>query len=98
MSNRPFARISMHLGDESHAECFTYDNSCPILDIRAGNASVAVSLNRSEIDDTAVNLARELAQQAQLFATEVERLHATQPPDAGSGADGITKATGSKAA
>jgi hypothetical protein len=36
----------MHLGDSSHAECFTYDNSVPILDIRAGNASVAISAPR----------------------------------------------------
>ena len=98
MSNRPFARISMHLGEESHAECFTYDNSAPILDIRAGNASVAVSLTRNEIDEAAVNLARELARQAQLFATEVERLHAARHPDAGSSAHGTTKATDSKAA
>lgn len=91
--SRPFARLSLHIGEESHAECFTYDNSTPILDIRAGNASVAVSLTRNHIDQAAVNLARELAQQAQLFATEVERLHAAQHAD-----DGATKATDPKAA
>jgi hypothetical protein len=76
-ADRPFARISLHVGDESRAECFTYTTSTPILDIRAGNASVAISIARRDIiDDTAVQFARELAQQAQAFAAEVERLHA----------------------
>jgi hypothetical protein len=98
MSDRPFARVSLYIGDNSHAECFTYQDSAPILDIRAGNASVAVSLSGKGIDEAAVNLARELAQQAQLFATEVERLHAAQPAADSSGDDGTTKATDPKAA
>ena len=73
----PFARISLHVGDDSRAECFTYDKSSPILDIRAGNASVAISFVRKAFDDdTIIRFARELAQQAALFAAEAERLHA----------------------
>lgn len=73
----PFARIGLHVGDDSRAECFTYDNSSPILDIHAGNASVVISFARKAFDDdTIVRFARELAQQSALFAAEAERLHA----------------------
>lgn len=73
----PFARISLHVGDDSCAECFTYDKSSPILDISAGRASVAISFVRKAFDDdTIVRFARELAQQAALFAAEAERLYA----------------------
>jgi hypothetical protein len=70
--------------------CSTYADSAPILDIAAGSSSVAISLRGSTAGKSAVEFARELADQARLFADEVERLHAAR-------LDGI-KAAGSDAA
>lgn len=78
MSRESFGRLSLHLGDDSRAQCFTYVARSPILDISAGSASVAVCLAGDDIDESAVALARNLADQARLFADEVERLHALQ--------------------
>jgi hypothetical protein len=73
-----FGRVNLSVGQEFTAECFTYVARSPILDISTGSTSVAVSLAGDEIDETAVRFARTLAEQARVFAAEVERLHAAQ--------------------
>jgi hypothetical protein len=72
----PFTRIGMHAGDGSLAYCFTYADAAPILDISTGNTSISLSIAGRQIDDAALSFARELLQNVQVFAAEVERLHA----------------------
>lgn len=74
--NAPFTHISMHVGDGSSADCFSYDNSSPILNIRTGDATIALSAVNRGADDAALSFARGLLAGAQTFAAEVERLHA----------------------
>jgi hypothetical protein len=77
-ARKPFGRLGLHVGEDSRVDCSTYVARSPILDIRAGNVSVAISLLGDEIDQTAVSFARNLVDQARLFAAEVERLHALE--------------------
>jgi hypothetical protein len=74
----PFTRIGMHVGDGSSAYCFTYADKSPILDISTGNASVSITPTSKSVDDAALSFARELLMNVQVFAAEVERLHAEQ--------------------
>src|ERR1700680_1445851 len=54
-------------------------DSPPILSIDAGHAAMSVSITpMKRMGDEAVAFARELAQQAALFAADCERLHAEQ--------------------
>jgi hypothetical protein len=69
--------MSLHAGAGSRAECFTYPESAPILDISASaTISVAICIAGNGADDAALAFARELARQAGRFAAEVERMHA----------------------
>lgn len=85
---RPFGRMSLHAGAGSRAECFTYQNTTPILDIGVGAASVAICIVGNGADDAALAFARELARQAGRFAAEVERIHALQEEGNGKAAAG----------
>jgi hypothetical protein len=78
VSREPFGRMGLHAGKQSRAECLTYAAHSPILEVSAGSASIAISLIGDEIDDAAVAFARNLAEQARVFASEVERLHAVE--------------------
>lgn len=72
----PFTRIGMHAGGGSSAYCFTYADQSPILDISTGSASISITIAGREAEDAALSFARELLQNVQAFAAEVERLHA----------------------
>ena len=91
MSGVSFSRIGFHVGADWRVDCHAYDDATPLLDIDAGTSSVVISIRKRDPDEGAVKFARALADEAQKFAAEVERMHAAQ-----SGGDG--KAAGSDAA
>ena len=64
-----------------------YDDS-PILDVAAGSTTVTFTIADRKASDSALEFARELASQAAQFAAEVERLHAQQAQDSGTGSAG----------
>jgi hypothetical protein len=68
----------MHAGDGSSTNCFTYADATPILDVSTGTASISISVAGRKADDAALSFARELLKNVQVFAAEVERLHAEQ--------------------
>ena len=72
----PFTRIGMHAGNGSSACCFTYADAAPILDVRTGDTSISIAIAGRDVNDTALAFARDLLQNVQAFAAEVERLHA----------------------
>ena len=74
----PFGRMSLHAGAGSRVECFTYQDTTPILDIDVGAASIAVCIVGKGADDAVLTFARALARQAERFAAEVERIHTLQ--------------------
>ena len=80
-----FGRIGLHVGADWWTFLNTYDDHSPILDVAAGSTTVTVSIADHKIDDSALAFARELASQAAQFAAEVERLHAQQSQDSGTG-------------
>jgi hypothetical protein len=67
--------MTVHVAQDSRAECFSYVAHSPILDISAGSSSVGICLAGDQITDEAVAFARGLAEAARVFAAEVERLH-----------------------
>lgn len=73
-----FARLGMHVGARWWVRCFAYSDHTPILDVDAGRLSVGICLVAEEVSDAAVEFARALVREAQVFAAEVERLHAEQ--------------------
>ena len=75
-----FGQISLHVGADWWTFLNIYDEQSPILDVAAGSTTVTVSI--------ADRKARELASQAAQFAAEVERLHAQQAQDTGTGETG----------
>jgi hypothetical protein len=80
-----FGQISLHVGADWWTFLNTYDDHSPILDIAAGSTTVTVSIADRKVDESALEFARELASQAAQFAAEVERLHAQQAQDSGTG-------------
>ena len=80
-----FGQISLHVGADWWTFLNTYDDHSPILDIAAGSTTVTFSIADRKADDSALEFARELASQAAQFAAEVERLHAQQAQDSGTG-------------
>jgi hypothetical protein len=83
-----FGRINLHVGADWHTFLSTYDDHTPILDIAAGSTSVTFSIADRKADDGALEFARELANRAAQFAAEVERLHAQDGQDSGTGEAG----------
>jgi hypothetical protein len=83
-----FGRINLHVGADWHTFLSTYDDHTPILDIAAGSTSVTFSIADRKVDDCALEFARELANRAAQFAAEVERLHAQDGQDSGTGEAG----------
>jgi len=80
-----FGRIGLHVGADWWTFLNTYDDHSPILDIAAGSTTVTLSIADRKIDASALAFARELASRAAQFAAEVERLHAQQGQDSGTG-------------
>jgi hypothetical protein len=73
------AQVAVYGGGDALLECFTYDDTCPILSIRAGGSIVTISTTGHRVaDEGSVAFARNLAEQAGVFAAEVERLHTAQ--------------------
>jgi hypothetical protein len=91
-----FASMSVHIGTDWRVDCHTYDGHTPILSVDAGPVAVCYSIDARQATKAAVEFARALARDAQLFAAEVERLHAAQLPHAGD--DNNDKAAGVNAA
>ena len=83
-----FAQISLHVGADWWTFLNTYDEHSPILDVAAGSTTVTFTIADRKVDDSALEFARELASQAAQFAAEVERLHAQQGQDSGTGEAG----------
>jgi hypothetical protein len=80
-----FGQISLHVGQDWWTFLNTYDEHSPILDVAAGSTTVTFSIADRKADESALEFARELASQAAGFAAEVERLHAQQAQDSGTG-------------
>jgi hypothetical protein len=79
MSRESSVSMSVHGGSDALLECFTYDDTCPILTIRAGGATVSISTTGHRVaDESSVTFARNLAEQVTVFAAEIERLHTAQ--------------------
>jgi len=83
-----FAQVGLHVGADWWTFLNTYDDHSPILDVAAGSTTVTVSIADRKVDASALEFARELASQAAQFAAEVERLHAQQGQDSGTGETG----------
>ena len=77
-AGKAFSRMTIHVTQDSRAECFSYVAHSPILNISAGSSSVGICLAGDEITDKAVAFAQDLAEAARVFAAEVERLHAAE--------------------
>jgi hypothetical protein len=89
MPGEPLGSVSVHAGAGSSVICHVYNDTPPILTYSAGRwcMSITVSGHDRPLTDKAVRFARELADQAQRFAAECERLYAVQHGgDAGSAA------------
>ena len=80
-----FGQISLHIGQDWWTFLNTYDDHSPILDVAAGSTTVTFTIADRKASDSALEFARELASQAAQFAAEVERLHAQQAQDSGTG-------------
>lgn len=78
-----FASMSVHVGTDWRVDCRNYDGRTPILSVDAGQVAVCYSIDARQAANAGVEFARALARDAQLFAAEVERLHAAQHADAG---------------
>ncbi|GAA1272957.1 hypothetical protein GCM10009677_27650 [Sphaerisporangium rubeum] len=70
---------TLHIDGRGRAVCLTYPHRTPILEVGAGNSIVKLTVHANRIDHTTVIFARELAEQARIFAGEVERLHHLHP-------------------
>ncbi len=86
-----FTHISYHVGTDGRAWCNVYPHSTPIFGVDAGSATLYIAPKGQQATKAAVEFARALAEQAQRFADELERMY--QLAD-----DGDTKAAGSDAA
>ena len=73
-----FSNVSFHVGCDWRTYCHTYEDRSPIFAIAAGRSAVSVSVKGRNADKAAVEFARALALDAQIFAAEVERLYAAQ--------------------
>ena len=76
-----FMNVNFHIGSEWRTYCHTYVDRTPILSVDAGRSAVSISVRDRNAGEAAVEFARALVRDAQLFAAEVERLHAAQLAD-----------------
>jgi hypothetical protein len=88
-----FSHVSCHVGADWRVRCNTYPDTTPILSLDAGSSAVSVTTKGKVADNAAVEFARALADKAQKFADEMERMHAAQLAD-----DSDTKPAGRDAA
>ncbi len=83
-----FGSVNAHAGQGARVDCYTYEQTTPILSVYAGRLSVSISIaDRTVIPAHAVAFARELAAQAAVFAAECERLHTAQHAQAPAAAE-----------
>ena len=83
-----FTNLSFHVGADWRVDCHTYDDHTPILSVDAGPTAVSFSITDRTADTAAVQFARALVREAQVFAAEVERLHAEPAGSSDSNSDG----------
>jgi hypothetical protein len=69
------SRMDVYVGHDASVECRTHEERTPFLSVEAGGAEVTFCLIERPVSTRAVEFARELARQAQVFADEAERLH-----------------------
>lgn len=86
--NGSWQATTLHIDGRGRAVCLAYPHRTPILEVGAGNSIVKLTVHTNRIDHATVTFARELAEQAQVFAREVERLHRTHPGPAAVRQDG----------
>jgi hypothetical protein len=72
--NGSWQMTSLHVDGKGAAGCRTYPARTPIFEVTADKATVTVTIPADRLDASAVMFARELAQAAQSFAIEVERM------------------------
>jgi hypothetical protein len=68
--------VIFHAGTDSTVRCNTYPDTTPILCLDGTQTSVMISATSRDVTPEGVEFARALAQQAQCYAAEMERLHA----------------------
>jgi hypothetical protein len=73
-----FSNFSYHVGGDWRTYCHTYPDRAPIFAIAAGRSAVTISVPNRIADKAAVEFARAMVLDAQLFAAEMERLYAAQ--------------------
>jgi hypothetical protein len=73
-----FSNVSYHVGGDWRTYCHTYPDRAPIFAIAAGRSAVTISVPNRTADKAAVEFARAMVLDAQLFAAEMERLYAAQ--------------------
>ena len=73
-----FSNLSYHVGGDWRTYCHTYPDRAPIFAIAAGRSAVTISVPNRIADKAAVEFARAMVLDAQLFAAEMERLYAAQ--------------------
>lgn len=80
MSGRgSYTSLGVYAGSDAVVRCSTYPHEGPILAVDAGRVSVNLAVaGRKDMPAWAVQFARQLAEQTQVFAAECERLHAAQ--------------------
>jgi len=71
-----FGHVGVHVGTDWTVRCNTYSGHAPILNIGAASTTVALCMAGEQPSAEFVQFARALADAAQQFATEAERLHA----------------------
>jgi hypothetical protein len=71
-----FGHVGVHVGTDWTVRCNTYPGHAPILNIGAASTTVALCMAGEQPSAEFVQFARALADAAQQFAAEAERLHA----------------------
>ncbi|GAA1267554.1 hypothetical protein GCM10009677_20010 [Sphaerisporangium rubeum] len=77
--NGSWQATTLHIDGRGRAVCLAYPHRTPILEVGAGNSIVKLTVHANRVDHATVTFARELAEQAEVFAREVERLHHLHP-------------------
>ena len=71
-----FGHVSVHVGTDGRVRCNTYPDHAPILHITAASTTVALCMADEQPSAEFAGFARALADAAEQFAAEAERLHA----------------------
>lgn len=75
--NRTLASLSLHLSDDTRIDCCVYPTAPPILTITFARGYLHLSNDdRDEVTEKDLATARALAEHAQTYLAECERLHA----------------------